>query len=106
MSPKAKPDAVTEDEGDDDAPSPMTRLLSVTPGRFTPTPELAAVVGPAPLTRIEVVKRLWEYIKTHALQDPKNPRMIRADAALRPVFGADSVSMFEMTQKVNKHLKN
>ena len=66
---------------------------------------LAAVVGTKPLPRVQVVKRLWAYIREHDLQDPRNRRMINADAKLRAVFfGKDQVSMLEMTKLVNKHL--
>ena len=47
-----------------------------------------------------------EYIKKNGLQDKKNKRMINADPALKEVFGGKStVSMFEMTKLVSKHLK-
>jgi chromatin remodeling complex protein RSC6 len=71
----------------------------------TPTPELAHIVGSKPLTRGDAMKRLWEYIKKHDLQDPENKRRIRADDNLRPIFdGNDSLSMFEMTAYVSRHL--
>jgi upstream activation factor subunit UAF30 len=71
----------------------------------TPTPELAHVVGAQPLSRGEAVKRVWDYIKKHDLQDPENKRMIRADDNLRPVFdGHDRLSMFEMTAYISRHL--
>ena len=38
------------------------------------------------------------------LQDPKDKRVIRADDKLRPVFGKDSVNMFELAGIVGKHL--
>jgi chromatin remodeling complex protein RSC6 len=65
---------------------------------------LAEVVGSKPLPRTEVTKKLWGYIKKKGLQDKKNRRMINADAALRPIFKRDQVSMFEMTKLVSKHL--
>lgn len=66
---------------------------------------LAKVVGNGPMPRTEVVKKLWVYIKKHGLQDSKNRRMINADANLKEVFGGKgSVSMFEMTKLVFKHL--
>jgi chromatin remodeling complex protein RSC6 len=72
----------------------------------TPSSELAAVVGSNPLPRTEITKRLWAYIKKNGLQDQKNRRMIKADAALKPVFGGKSqVNMFEMTSLVNKHVQ-
>ena len=71
----------------------------------TPSAALAEVVGSKPIPRTEVTKRLWAYIKKNKLQDAVNRRMIKADAALKPVFGGKStVNMFEMTKLVNKHL--
>ena len=70
-----------------------------------PSKELAEVVGSNPLPRTEVVKKLWQYIKKHNLQDAKNKRNINADDKLRPVFGGKkTVSMFEMTKLVSMHL--
>jgi upstream activation factor subunit UAF30 len=72
----------------------------------TPSDALAEVIGPKPMPRTEVTKRLWAYIKRHGLQDSKNRRMIKADPALQAVFGGKStVNMFEMTKLVGKHLK-
>lgn len=67
--------------------------------------ELAAVVGKGPMPRSEVTKNIWAYIKKHDLQDPKNKRNIVADANLEKVFGGKkTVSMFEMTKLLGKHL--
>lgn len=66
---------------------------------------LAKVVGSKPLPRTEVVKKLWQYIKKNKLQDAVNRRNINADENLKAVFGGKkTVSMFEMTKLVNKHL--
>jgi upstream activation factor subunit UAF30 len=73
---------------------------------MTPSAELAQVVGSKPLPRTEVTKKLWAYIKKNGLQDQKNRRMIKADDALKSVFGGKAtVNMFEMTKLVNKHLR-
>jgi len=72
---------------------------------MTPSPALAEIVGSKPIPRTEVTKRLWAYISKNKLQDPKNKRMIKADALLKVVFGGKStVNMFEMTKLVSKHL--
>jgi upstream activation factor subunit UAF30 len=72
----------------------------------TPSPALAEIVGSKPIPRTEVTKRLWAYVKKNKLQDPNNKRMIKADAALKLVFGGKpTVNMFEMTKLVSKHLK-
>ena len=69
------------------------------------SPELEAVIGSGPLPRTEVVKQLWVYIKKHNLQNPQNKRNIIADDKLKPIFGKDEVTMFEMTKLVSAHLK-
>ncbi|MBL8982565.1 MAG: SWIB/MDM2 domain-containing protein [Gemmatimonadetes bacterium] len=72
---------------------------------MTPSAALAAVIGPKPQPRSGVAKSIWDYIKKHKLQDQKNRRNINADAALQAVFGGKkTVSMFEMTKLVSKHL--
>jgi chromatin remodeling complex protein RSC6 len=71
-----------------------------------PSPELAAIVGSAPLPRPEVVSKIWEYIKKHKLQNPQNKREIMADEKLQAVFGGkNKVSMFEMNKHLAQHLK-
>ena len=73
---------------------------------LTPSAELAEVVGAKPLPRTEATSALWRYIKKNGLQDQKNKRMIKADPALKAVFGGKAtVNMFEMTKLVSKHLK-
>jgi DNA topoisomerase-3 len=69
-----------------------------------PSEELAAVIGPEPVPRTEVIKKLWDYIKAHGLQDPKDKRTIQGDAKLRKVFGKPQVTMFELAGVVGKHL--
>ena len=93
---------------------PVSRTAKVaerTPGGafmkpMTPSVVLAAVVGASPLSRTEVIKRVWDYIKVHALQDATNKRMINADDTLKEVFGGRAqVSMLEMPKLINAHLK-
>ena len=73
---------------------------------MTPSAALGAVIGTNAMPRTEVTKKIWGYIKRNGLQDKKNKRMINADDKLKSVFGGKgSVSMFEMTKLVNKHLK-
>ena len=72
---------------------------------LTPSATLAAVIGAAAVPRTEVTKKIWDYIKKNNLQDPANKRNINADAKLRPLFGKDQVSMFELTKIVSTHLK-
>ena len=78
--------------------SGLSRLL-------TPSAELAAVVGPEPLPRTDMVKRIWAYIKEHGCQDPADKRIIVADDKLRAVFGQDRVNMMTMMGLLSPHLR-
>jgi chromatin remodeling complex protein RSC6 len=70
--------------------------------------ELASVIGTEkPTPRTEVTKRVWAYIKKNNLQDKVQRRNINADDKLKAVFGGKkTVTMFEMTKLINKHLSN
>ncbi|SKB06909.1 SWIB/MDM2 domain-containing protein [Prosthecobacter debontii] len=71
-----------------------------------PDEVLAAVVGSEPLSRGELTKKVWDYIKAKGLQDEKKKTLINADEALKKVFGGKSqVTMFEMTKLISGHVK-
>ena len=71
-----------------------------------PDDALSAVVGNKPIPRTEVTKKLWAYIKRRGLQDKKKRTNINADDALKVVFGGKkTVTMFEMTKLVSRHVK-
>lgn len=68
--------------------------------------DLKAVIGPGPLPRTEIIKKLWAYIKKNHCQDTKNKRNIIPDEKLAKVFGTKNpIDMFQMTKKVSKHIR-
>ncbi|MDO9090809.1 MAG: DNA topoisomerase III, partial [Burkholderiaceae bacterium] len=69
-----------------------------------PSAALAAVIGAEPVARTQVIKKLWDYIRSQGLQDAKDKRQINADARLLAVFGKPQASMFELAGIVGKHL--
>jgi upstream activation factor subunit UAF30 len=69
------------------------------------SPVLAEVIGSKPLPRTEIVKKIWDYIRKNNLQDKKNRRMINADSKLKPLFGKDQISMFDLAKIVSKNVK-
>ena len=71
---------------------------------LTPSPELAAIVGPDKLARGQVVSKVWDYIRKHNLQNPADKREILADDKLKKVFGRDKCTMFEMNKYLAQHL--
>ena len=82
-----------------------TAFLKMAQAPLKPSPQLAAVLGsPAPISRPQVAKKVWAYIKKHKLQDPKKRREIVADEKLKPVFGKARLDMFQMTKAISKHL--
>jgi upstream activation factor subunit UAF30 len=48
---------------------------------------LAAFIGEPQMSRPEVVKKIWAYVKLNDLQDPTDRRYIICDDSLKPVFG-------------------
>ena len=71
---------------------------------YHPDAALAAVIGSEAVARTEALKKLWDYIKAHNLQDPQDKRTIVADDKLRAVLGKDRVGMFELTGLIGPHL--
>ena len=74
--------------------------------KLTPSAQLAEVLGSSTaVSRGEAVKGLWDYVKKHDLQNPANRREILADDKLRPLFGKEKVSMFEVGGVINANLE-
>jgi DNA topoisomerase-3 len=69
-----------------------------------PSAALVAVIGEGPVSRPEVTKKLWDYIKAQGLQDAADKRKINADAKLQAVFGKPQVTMFEIAKLITPHL--
>jgi upstream activation factor subunit UAF30 len=59
---------------------------------------LAALLQINKLSRPQVVKQLWDYIKGNELQNPSNKREIVCDPGFRAVFGVDKIDMFKMNK--------
>lgn len=96
------------------AKNPSAKATAPTNGKpnalqqpLTPSAELAAVIGSSgQLPRGEAVKKVWEYIKAHKLQDAKDGRQINTDDKLGKVMGGEKqISMFQMNKHLAKHLK-
>jgi chromatin remodeling complex protein RSC6 len=72
---------------------------------LTPSAKLAAIIGGEAIPPTEVTKKIWEYIKVNNLQDAADKRNINADAKLKPIFGKNQVTMFEMITLLSAHLR-
>jgi chromatin remodeling complex protein RSC6 len=94
-APKAAPAA---------APAETAKKPNALSQPMKPSADLAAIVGAGEISRGDVMKKTWDYIKKHNLQDAADKRSINADAKLKKVFGKDKVTMFEMTGLLGKQL--
>jgi chromatin remodeling complex protein RSC6 len=91
---------------DSTKPKPARKLNPALSKPVQPDEILAAVIGSTPVSRGEMTKKLWEYIKKNGLQDQAKKTNINADEKLKAVFGGKSqVTMFEMTKLVSAHVK-
>lgn len=71
---------------------------------YVPSDELKKIVGKEPLTRSDLIKSVWKYIKAHKLQDAKNKRIINPDKNLSKIF-SESIDMMKLSTFLNKHIK-
>ncbi|KIM63938.1 hypothetical protein SCLCIDRAFT_116207 [Scleroderma citrinum Foug A] len=91
----------SEDDGDDVEGKKKKRGGGARGGfakEFTLSEPLSVVVGVEKLSRPQVVKKLWEYIHGHDLQNPSNKKEIICDDALRAVFAVEKIDMFRMNK--------
>jgi DNA topoisomerase-1 len=66
---------------------------------------LKDVIGEAS-SRGDITKKLWDYIKKHKLQDPKNKRKIVPDEKLSKVFGSKTpIDMMQLAKIIGENLK-
>ncbi|KAL6514275.1 hypothetical protein OROHE_019262 [Orobanche hederae] len=77
-------------------------------GLTTPLPLSGALVkffgtGKFELSRADVVKKMWVYIKENELQDPSDKRMVLCDKKLKELFGVDSFHGFTVSKLLASH---
>lgn len=68
------------------------------------SPQLQEVVGNDRMSRPQVVKQMWVYIREHDLQNASDKRQIICDEKLANIFKKNKVTMFEMNKLLSKHL--
>lgn len=71
------------------------------------SPALSAFFdGETKMSRPEITKRMWAYIKANDLQDPSDKRYIVCDSKMREIFRQDKVHMFTMTKLISQQMYN
>lgn len=86
-------------------PKKARKSSGLTSMTYSVSAELAAIVGSGKTTRPQIIKKIWAYIKSRKLQDPKKRRMINPDAKLSAVLGKKPIDMLKMAGALNKHIK-
>ncbi|MEX0961473.1 MAG: type I DNA topoisomerase [Simkaniaceae bacterium] len=74
--------------------------------KLTLSKALSDLVDEKELTRGEITKKIWEYIKSHKLQDPDNKQMIIPDEKLAKVFGnKEPLHMMKLAGIISKNIE-
>ena len=75
-----------------------------------PSDALAAIVGPGHFSLRQANHLVWAYVQRNGFQDREQPHMIRIKEVrgkaelLKAIVGGERISMFELTDKLRKHL--
>lgn len=68
------------------------------------SPALGAFLGVSEASRTDVVKKVWQHIKLHNLQNPENKKEIFCDEKLKKLFdGKDKVGFLEIAKLLTPH---
>ncbi|XWS62272.1 hypothetical protein CRYUN_Cryun07bG0196000 [Craigia yunnanensis] len=68
------------------------------------SPQLGKFLGASEASRTDALKKIWDYIKLHKLQNPANKKEILCDEKLKMILaGKDTVGMFEITKLLSPH---
>ncbi|GLU19980.1 hypothetical protein SLE2022_361990 [Rubroshorea leprosula] len=59
--------------------------------------------GENALSRADVIKRMWDYIKENNLQDPSDKRKVICDEKLKELFDVDSFTGFTVSKLLASH---
>jgi upstream activation factor subunit UAF30 len=97
----------TEEEEDDEEVAPTTRRRSGLTMAKQISTELATFLGTSSMSmaRTDVVRRIWDYIKEHQLQNPEDKREILLDDKMKALFQCDKVTIFTMNKYVSSHME-
>ncbi|KAG8382042.1 hypothetical protein BUALT_Bualt05G0035400 [Buddleja alternifolia] len=84
-------------------PKPAGRVTGILKVQ-TVSPALAKFLGTPEESRSGAVKKIWEYVKSHNLQNPSNKREIYCDDKLKAIFdGNDKVSFQGVAKLLSNH---
>mmetsp|Transcript_13173 Transcript_13173/g.18105 ORF Transcript_13173/g.18105 Transcript_13173/m.18105 type:complete len:404 (-) Transcript_13173:13-1224(-) len=93
-------------KGDKDIPCKIIVHLDQQPSQFKLSPALSNLLNIHTDTRSRIITALWQYIKSHKLQDPQDRRTIINNPPLKAVFGVDKMQFNLIPQLLGQHLSH
>merc|ERR1712156_909420 len=87
--------------GDKNVRCTILLLLDYQPLQFKLDQRLARLLGVHTQTRPVIISALWQYIKTHKLQDPNEREYVNCDPFLRQIFQTERMKFAEIPQRLN-----
>jgi len=76
-------------------------LLDYQPLQFKLDQRLARLLGVHTQTRPVIISALWQYIKTHKLQDQHEKEFVNCDPYLKQIFNTERMKFAEIPQRLN-----
>ncbi|XP_065179786.1 SWI/SNF-related matrix-associated actin-dependent regulator of chromatin subfamily D member 1-like [Sycon ciliatum] len=90
--------------GDETTKCIICLFLDYQPEQATLEPRLARVLGMHTATRPAILSALWQYVKTHKLQDPSERQYLNFDKYLEQIFGVARAKFSELPTLLNAHV--
>merc|ERR1719499_69666 len=87
--------------GDKNVRCTILLLLDYQPLQFKLDQRLARLLGVHTQTRPVIISALWQYIKTHKLQDAHEREFVNCDPFLRQIFQTERMKFAEIPQRLN-----
>ncbi|CEP00655.1 hypothetical protein PBRA_001710 [Plasmodiophora brassicae] len=83
----------------------MPRETHLTMQKYRLSEQLSMVCdGKTAMTRADVTKSVWKYIKERHLQRQDDRRVVQCDLLLKNVFGKDEISMLDIGKGLQQHI--
>jgi len=86
--------------GDQSLKCTIMMLLDYQPTQFKLDARLSKLLGIHTATRPVIINALWQYIKTHKLQDNQEKEFINLDKYLRQIFDCERIRFSEIPNKL------
>jgi len=88
--------------GDQNVKCTILMVLDHSPPQFRLDARLARLLSISNGTRQTIIHAIWQYIKTHKLQDSEEREFINCDAHLQSIFDCSRIRFSDLPNRLNK----